>query len=201
MILLLDNYDSFTWNVYQLLRELGAEVCVRRNDELSAEGLLALAPEAIVISPGPGRPEAAGVTPELLRRVPPDLPLLGVCLGHQALVQHEGGTIERDPVPVHGRASSVFHDGHELFRGMPNPFAAGRYHSLRARRTDLPPTLEVTAWTEDGLVMGLRHRTRSQWGVQFHPESILTPEGRILFANFLELARRSASALEGARSA
>lgn len=201
MILLLDNHDSFTWNVYQLLCELGARVEVRRNDELSVEGLLVLDPEAIVISPGPGRPEAAGVTPELLRRVPPDLPVLGVCLGHQALVQREGGTIERDPIPVHGRASQVFHDGSELLRGLPNPFLAGRYHSLRARRVDLPASLVVTAWTEDGVVMAVRHRVLPQWGVQFHPESILTPDGRTLCANFLELVRRGSCELDAARSA
>lgn len=188
MILLVDNYDSFTWNVYQRLAELGAEVVVHRNDSLSVEAALALAPSALVISPGPGRPETSGITPELLRRLPATVPLLGVCLGHQALVEAEGGELERDPVPVHGKASLVHHDGSALFRGLPNPFLAGRYHSLRARRDACPATLIVSAWTEEGLVMAVRHRELPRFGVQFHPESILSPQGALLLANFLQLA-------------
>jgi anthranilate synthase/aminodeoxychorismate synthase-like glutamine amidotransferase len=188
MILLIDNYDSFTYNLYQALASLGESVCVHRNDELNAGALLALEPSAIVLSPGPGRPRDAGVCPELLRCMPESLPLLGVCLGHQALVEHCGGVIEVDPIPVHGKASAVRHDASPLYRELPNPFAAGRYHSLRARRETLPKTLELCAWTDDGLVMGVRHRRLPWHGVQFHPESILTPLGSRLLRAFVELA-------------
>jgi anthranilate synthase component 2 len=189
MILLVDNYDSFTFNLVQAFAGLGAEVCVRRNDVQDAGVLLSLGADAIVLSPGPGRPGAAGVCAELLRRLPDDVPLLGVCLGHQALVERYGGALEVDPVPVHGRASPVHHDGSALYRALPNPFAAGRYHSLRARREGLPPELVLDAWTDDGLVMGVRHRELPRHGVQFHPESILSPDGVALLAAFLALAR------------
>lgn len=185
MILLLDNYDSFTWNVWQALAAHGATVEVVRNDALDVGALLALAPTGVVLSPGPGRPEDAGVMPEFLRRAPADLPILGVCLGHQALVQHHGGTIERDPTPMHGRVSLVHHDGDELFADLPNPFEAGRYHSLRARRADVPRDLRVTAWTADGVVMAVRHVTRPHVGVQFHPESLLSPGGDSILRRFV----------------
>jgi anthranilate synthase component 2 len=187
MILLLDNYDSFTWNVWQALAGLGAEVVVLRNDAATLDELLALAPAGIVLSPGPGRPAQAGVMPELLRRAPPALPVLGVCLGHQALVEWSGGELERDPVPVHGRATPVRHVQSGLFADLPSPFAAGRYHSLRARRAALPACLELTAWTDEGHVMAVRHRVLPRFGVQFHPESILSPLGPAIFARFLLL--------------
>ena len=188
MILLIDNYDSFTWNLYQQMAGLGAEVAVHRNDALDVAGCLALGAGAIVLSPGPGRPAQAGVCPALIAALPERLPLLGVCLGHQALVEHYGGALEQDPVPVHGRSSPVHHDGSELFRDLQSPFEAGRYHSLRAQRGALPEPLELTAWTEDGLVMAVRHRELPRFGVQFHPESVLTPQGTRLVARFLELA-------------
>lgn len=187
MILLIDNYDSFTWNVYQALAALGADVRVERNDALSVSAVLDLAPAAIVMSPGPGQPRDAGICPELLVRLPSDMPLLGVCLGHQALVERYGGELERDPVPTHGRASLVHHAGDELFRDLPNPFPAGRYHSLRAKRDRLPDELRLTAWTEDGHVMAVRHAMLPRFGLQFHPESILSPRGETIFARFLEL--------------
>lgn len=188
MILLVDNYDSFTWNVYQALAELGADVRVHRNDALTVDEALALAPSALVLSPGPGRPADAGITPELLRRAPDELPVLGVCLGHQALVERYGGRLERDPVPMHGKSSLVHHDGSALFAGLPNPFPAGRYHSLRAERDSLPDDLGLAAWTEDGVVMAVRHASLPRFGVQFHPESILTPQGASVMANFLRVA-------------
>ena len=188
MILLVDNYDSFTWNLYQAMAGLGAEVVVLRNDADSASGMLGLSPGAVVLSPGPGRPADAGVCPELIAALPDDLPLLGVCLGHQALVEHYGGELEVDPVPTHGKASQVHHDKGELFAQLANPFTAGRYHSLRAKRDALPADLRLSAWTEEGLVMGVRHARLPRHGVQFHPESILTPQGARLLARFLALA-------------
>jgi anthranilate synthase component 2 len=193
VILIVDNYDSFTFNVAQALAALGAECEVRRNDALSAAELLALEPRGLVLGPGPGRPADAGVSPELLLRAPPALPVLGVCLGHQVLVERWGGVVERDREPVHGYASPVHHAGRGLFAGMPEPFAAGRYHSLCARREALPAELELCAWTADGRVMGVRHRTLEQHGVQFHPESVLTPAGTRLFENFLQLCARRAT--------
>lgn len=187
MILLVDNYDSFTWNLFQQMAGLGAEVEVVRNDALDVAGFLALGARAVVLGAGPGRPRDAGASLELLARLPATVPVLGVCLGHEALVEHEGGALEVDPVPVHGRASAVHHDGSALFADLSSPFEAGRYHSLRARREDLPATLAVTAWTADGLVMAVRHRELPRFGVQFHPESILTPDGARLMANFLAL--------------
>ena len=188
MILLLDNYDSFTFNLYQAMAALGVEVEVPRNDALSVDEVLARRPTAIVLSPGPGRPEQAGIQPELLRRLPDEVPLLGVCLGHQGLVELYGGELERDPAPTHGKASLVHHDGDDLFRDLANPFPAGRYHSLRARRDALPAELRLTAWTPEGLVMAVRHVALPRFGVQFHPESILTPQGGRVLARFLELA-------------
>ncbi|MCY2960782.1 MAG: aminodeoxychorismate/anthranilate synthase component II [Planctomycetota bacterium] len=194
MILLLDNYDSFTLNLVQGFAALGAKVEVRRNDALTVAELLALEPAAIVLSPGPGRPSDAGIQPELLRSLPEPMPLLGVCLGHQGLVEACGGALERDPVPVHGRASFVHHDGSSLFRGLPDPLAVGRYHSLRARADALPGTLRRTAWTDDGLVMAVEHVRLPRYGVQFHPESILTPLGERILARFLEIAGVDAAA-------
>ncbi len=188
MILLVDNYDSFTWNLYQAMAGLGAEVEVRRNDALTVADVLAMEPTGIVLSPGPGRPADAGIQPELLLRLPEAMPLLGVCLGHQGLVEACGGELERDPVPVHGKSSLVHHDGSALFQGLPNPFQAGRYHSLRAKRDRLPDELALTAWTAEGFVMGVQHKRLPRFGVQFHPESILTPQGERIVARFLAIA-------------
>jgi anthranilate synthase component II len=193
MILLVDNYDSFTWNLYQAMASLGAQVLVHRNDALTVAQFLALQPQAIVLSPGPGRPADAGVCPELIARLPESIPLLGVCLGHQALVEHCGGELELDPVPTHGKASLVHHDGTGLYRGLANPFPAGRYHSLRAKRDSLPRELALSSWTSEGLVMGVRHEQLPRYGVQFHPESILTPQGSRLLSHFLTVAGESVS--------
>jgi len=184
MILLVDNYDSFTWNLHQALESLDVEVRVERNDAIGAEEALACGASGLLLSPGPGRPSDSGVCLELLRRAPAELPILGVCLGHQALVEHYGGEVVVDAVPVHGRATWTHHDGSELFRDLPSPFEAGRYHSLHARRNSLPSELVVSAWTDDGLVMAVRHASLPRWGVQFHPESILSPEGPRLLAAF-----------------
>lgn len=194
MILLIDNYDSFTFNLKQALEGCGAEVLVQRNDALSVDAILALGAQAIVLSPGPGQPRDAGVCPELLRRLPDEVPLLGVCLGHQALVERYGGALEVDPIPVHGRKSLVYHDHSRLYRQLSNPFEAGRYHSLRARAHALPEELHLCAWTADGVVMGVRHRSLPRHGVQFHPESILTPDGVRLCAAFLEFVAETRAA-------
>ena len=188
MILLIDNYDSFTFNLYQLLAVEGAEVEVHRNDALTVDEVLERQPTGVVLSPGPGRPKDAGICPELLARLPEETPLLGVCLGHQALVEHYGGELEVDPVPVHGKSSQVHHDGTALFQNLTNPFPAGRYHSLRAVRKTLPSELALCAWTDEGLVMGVRHVSAPRYGVQFHPESILTPQGGRLLVQFLASA-------------
>ena len=189
MIVLVDNYDSFTYNLVQYLRELSSaeEVCVLRNDASGAAEILALRPRAIVLSPGPGVPEAAGVCVELIREAA-GVPLLGVCLGHQALAVACGGRVVRAPEPRHGKNSEVHHNGIGLFEGLRDPFTATRYHSLVAQRESLPRELEITAWTDDGLVMGLAHRSRPHFGVQFHPEAYLTQGGKRLLANFLGLA-------------
>lgn len=185
MLLLIDSYDSFTWNLYQAFASLGEEVRVVRNDTATAAELVALGPDAVCLGPGPGRPRDAGICLDLLDALPDRVPVLGVCLGHQALVEHAGGSLERDPAPTHGRATPVHHDGAAPFAGLPNPFLAGRYHSLRARAEDLPASLERAAWTAEGLIMGARDRTRPRFGVQFHPESILTREGLRLLSGFL----------------
>ncbi|MEK6276279.1 MAG: aminodeoxychorismate/anthranilate synthase component II [Actinomycetota bacterium] len=186
MILLVDNYDSFTYNLAHLFEELGAEVCVRRNDELDADEAERLAPTQLVISPGPGRPSESGATLEIVRRLAPSVPTLGVCLGHQAIVEAFGGEVGLAQTLVHGKAAAVRHDGRGLFRGLPDEFEAGRYHSLAATR--VPDVLEVSATSADGEVMAVRHRELRVDGVQFHPESILTPVGRDLARNFLEAA-------------
>ena len=187
MILLLDNYDSFTFNLAQALGSLGPELRVVRNDAESVDQLLSSDPSCVVLSPGPDRPERAGVMLDLLAALPERVPVLGVCLGHQALVVAEGGELETDAEPVHGESSLVHHDGSPLFRGLRTPFRAGRYHSLRARRDRLPESLEAIAFTDDGVPMAVRHRELPRFGVQFHPESILTPQGQTLLANFLAL--------------
>jgi len=186
MILLIDNYDSFTYNLYQSLASSGAEVEVVRNDCLTVDEAIARQPRGLVLSPGPGRPQGAGICLELLAALPEDMPLLGVCLGHQALIESLGGKLELDPVPTHGKDSLVhYEEDARLFQGLPNPFPAGRYHSLRAVRSALPPALRLTGWTEEGLVMAVEHRTRPLFGLQFHPESILTPQGDLMLQRFL----------------
>ena len=186
MILLIDNYDSFTYNLAQYLGELGAPALVRRNDELTVEDIERLQPDRIVISPGPGRPEDAGVSVDTIRRLGQRVPLLGVCLGHQGIGLAFGGTISRATELMHGKVSEVHHDGRGVFKGVSQPFTAGRYHSLVVAEP-VPDALEISARTEDGTIMGLRHRTWPVHGVQFHPESVLTGEGRKLLRNFLEL--------------
>jgi anthranilate synthase/aminodeoxychorismate synthase-like glutamine amidotransferase len=183
MILLVDNYDSFTYNLVHLFEELGAEVVVRRNDAIDADEAERLAPSHLVVSPGPGRPGESGATVEIVRRLAPTTPTLGVCLGHQAIVEAFGGEIGQARELVHGKASAVEHDGHGIFAGLPQAFQAGRYHSLAA--VEVPEALEVSARTDDGEVMAVRHRTLPVDGVQFHPESVLTPLGPDLCRNFL----------------
>jgi anthranilate synthase/aminodeoxychorismate synthase-like glutamine amidotransferase len=185
MIFLIDNYDSFTFNLFQHLSELGADVLVRRNDRFSLDEVEALEPEAIVISPGPGRPAASGLTPEVVERFAGRYPILGVCLGHQAIGEGFGGRIVRAPSLFHGKVSEIHHDGRGVFAGLPNPFPATRYHSLVVDPDSVPNSLEVTARTSDGVIMGLRHRELPVEGVQFHPESALTPDGKALLRNFL----------------
>jgi anthranilate synthase/aminodeoxychorismate synthase-like glutamine amidotransferase len=184
VILLVDNYDSFTYNLAHLFGELGAEVVVRRNDEIDADEAERLAPSHLIVSPGPGRPGESGATLEIVRRLAPTTPVLGVCLGHQAIVEAFGGEIGQARELVHGKSSPVEHDGKGVFRGLPQPFEAGRYHSLAAQR--VPDSLEITAHTPDGEIMGVRHRELPRVeGVQFHPESVLTPAGPALARNFL----------------
>ena len=185
MIFILDNYDSFTYNLVQYLGELGAELQVHRNDRITVDEVAALQPKKIVISPGPCTPNEAGISMELAVRLGPETPLLGVCLGHQAIGQAFGGVVVRAPSIMHGKTSEIHHDGQRLFSDLPNPFTATRYHSLVVERETLPDCLEVVAETDDGVIMGIRHREFPVQGVQFHPESILTGEGKRLLANFL----------------
>ena len=188
MLLVIDNYDSFTYNLVQYLGELGAEMRIFRNDEITVDVIENdLKPERILISPGPGTPDAAGITLEVIDRFADKLPILGVCLGHQAIGQHFGGRVIRAPTPVHGKPVEIIHDGKTIFEGIPNNFAAGRYHSLIVDRDGLPDDLEISAESPDGLVMALRHRTLPVEGVQFHPESILTEHGKMLLQNFMNL--------------
>ncbi|HLI11380.1 MAG TPA: aminodeoxychorismate/anthranilate synthase component II [Alphaproteobacteria bacterium] len=194
MFLFIDNYDSFTYNLVHYLGELGAEVAVWRNDALTVEAALAARPEGIILSPGPCDPDRAGICVPLVRAAAGRLPILGVCLGHQAIGQAFGGRIARGPAPMHGKVSSIRHRGDDIFRGLANPFRATRYHSLVVARDGLPDCLEVTAETDDGVIMGLRHRQFPVYGVQFHPESIETSEGHRLLANFLRLAKPGALA-------
>jgi len=191
MFLLIDNYDSFTYNLWHYLSELGAEIVVRRNDVLTVEQALALRPQGIIISPGPGTPGQSGITVPIVRAAG-TLPLLGVCLGAQALGEAFGGRVERAPAPMHGKVSEIHHDGTGVFRGLPSPFKATRYHSLIVDRASLPNQLKVTAWTEDGLIMGVQHHDLPLHGVQFHPESIASEQGKALLRNFLDLAAGAA---------
>ena len=186
MLLMIDNYDSFTYNIVQYFGELGEEVQVFRNDQISLEEIERLAPQRLVVSPGPCSPEEAGISVEAIRHFAGKLPILGVCLGHQAIGAAFGGTIVRSSTLMHGKTSPILHDGKELFARLPNPFQATRYHSLVVERASFPDCLEITAWVEEGEIMGLRHRTFPVHGVQFHPESILTSEGRRILRNFLE---------------
>jgi anthranilate synthase/aminodeoxychorismate synthase-like glutamine amidotransferase len=186
MLLLIDNYDSFTYNLAQYFGELGATLLVKRNDEISVDDIEALAPGHIVISPGPGRPEDAGISVDVIRRYGARIPILGVCLGHQSIGIAFGGSVVRAAELMHGKVSSVEHDGRGVFRGISQPFVAGRYHSLVVAEP-LPDVLEASARSADGTIMGVRHRTFPVHGVQFHPESVLTDEGRHLLRNFLEL--------------
>lgn len=191
MIFVLDNYDSFTYNLVQAIGKLGVKIEVARNDEITADELLALKPTALLLSPGPGRPEDAGNMPSILSASIGKLPILGVCLGHQMIGLHFGGEVVAAPELVHGKATRVFHDNRTIYRGLTDPFSAGRYHSLIVAERGLPPELEISARTTDGEIMGLRHRTLPIEGVQFHPESILTPEGERLLANFVSLTKSS----------
>jgi anthranilate synthase/aminodeoxychorismate synthase-like glutamine amidotransferase len=186
MILVIDNYDSFTYNLVQYLGELGAEIVVRRNDEVTLDDIEANLPDRILISPGPGCPADAGISLDLITRFAGRIPIMGVCLGHQAIGEAFGGHVVRASTVVHGKASEINHDGKSIFRGVDSPFKAGRYHSLIVERKSLPACLEVSAETRDGVIMGLRHREKKIEGVQFHPESILTPQGKKLLRNFLQ---------------
>jgi anthranilate synthase/aminodeoxychorismate synthase-like glutamine amidotransferase len=190
MIAIIDNYDSFVFNLAQAIGAMGEEVRVIRNDAIETKGLEDLKPDGIVLSPGPGRPEDAGITIAAIRDLSATIPMLGVCLGHQAIASAFGGRVVRADELRHGKASAIEHRGEGLFHGLPRPFPAGRYHSLVAERDSLPACLEVTAWTEDDTVMGLQHADRPLFGVQFHPESVLTPSGNVLLRNFVERARR-----------
>ena len=188
MILVIDNYDSFTYNLVHYVNELGAETLVHRNDKISVQDAIALGPEGVILSPGPCTPNEAGICLPLLRAAPASLPILGVCLGHQAIGQAYGGEVVRAKVLMHGKTSTIRHNGQGIFKGIPDGFTATRYHSLAVRKEDLPPELEMTAWTDDGEIMGMQHRERPVHGVQFHPESIATEYGHDLLANFLDLA-------------
>ena len=187
MLLLIDNYDSFTYNLYQYLMELGTEIEVRRNDQVTLREIEAIKPDYIVISPGPCTPNEAGLSCQIIETFGPHIPTLGVCLGHQAIGQVYGGQVVRAPGPMHGKTSMMYHQGKGVFRNLPAPFEANRYHSLIVERKTLPAALEITAETADGIIMGLRHRTYPVEGVQFHPESILTTSGKDLLRNFLNV--------------
>ena len=190
MILMIDNYDSFTYNLVQYLGQLGEEVAVHRNDAITLDEIEAMNPEAIFLSPGPCSPEQAGITVDVVRRFHRRVPLMGVCLGHQAIGQAFGGRVVRAGRIMHGKTSPILHDGRTIFQGLPSPFPAGRYHSLIVERESLPDCLEVSAETEEGEIMGLRHREWPVEGIQFHPESILTPSGKRIIRNYLQLMDR-----------
>jgi anthranilate synthase component II len=209
MIILIDNYDSFTFNLFHYLGGLGADVAVHRNDKVTVDHVIETDPDAIVLSPGPCTPNEAGICLALVAEAAPRIPILGVCLGHQAIGQAFGGTVVRAPVPMHGKLSEIRHHGEGVFRGIDGPFRATRYHSLVVERATLPPDLEVTADTDDALIMGLAHRTLAVQGVQFHPESIASEHGHLMLRNFLDIAaawnaasgRRSISGRAGRRDA
>ena len=190
MLLMIDNYDSFTFNIVQYLAQLGEEVKVVRNDEIGVADIAALHPDRIVVSPGPCSPEEAGISVAAIKEYAGKIPLLGVCLGHQSIGAAFGGKVVRSVSLMHGKTSPIRHDGKELFSGLPNPFNATRYHSLVVERESLPDCLEVTAWVDNGEIMGLRHRDLPVWGVQFHPESILTEGGMELLDNFIKLSKQ-----------
>ena len=185
-LLVIDNYDSFTYNLVQYLGELGCDIQVRRNDAVTVAEVREMAPDGIVISPGPGLPSNAGISITLIQKCAGEIPMLGVCLGHQAIGETFGGEVIQAPQLMHGKTSSVYHDGDTVLAGLPSPFQATRYHSLVLRREDLPECLVVNAWTDDGVIMGLRHQEHDLFGVQFHPESVMTPEGMKVLENFLE---------------
>jgi anthranilate synthase component 2 len=189
MLLLIDNYDSFTYNLFHYLGELGEEVVVKRNDQITVQDALAMAPQSIVLSPGPCDPDRAGICLALINAAAGRVPILGVCLGHQAIGQAYGGRVVRAPQPMHGKLSSIHHTGKSVFRGLEDGFPATRYHSLVIERASLPPVLEITAETDDGIIMGVMHKTQPVHGVQFHPESIASAHGHALLQNFLRLAR------------
>lgn len=186
MVLLIDNYDSFTYNLFQYLSELGEEVRVIRNDKVTLGEIEAMSPEHIVISPGPGTPEKAGISSDVIQHFGAKIPVLGVCLGHQCIAYSYGGIVERAPEIMHGKTSAIYHDGRGVLAGLPNPFEAIRYHSLAVLRHSFPDCLEITAWTSSGVIMGVRHREYPVEGVQFHPESIMTSVGKDLLKNFLK---------------
>ncbi len=190
MIVVIDNYDSFTYNLVQYVGTLGAAVVVHRNDAVAPDAIRALAPEGIIISPGPGEPKDAGISEDVIRTFSGEVPILGVCLGHQAIGEVFGGRVQRAPRLMHGKTSPILHRGRGLFAGLDNPFEATRYHSLIVDRDSLPEVLEPVAWTPEGELMGLKHRTHETWGVQFHPESVLTQQGLKLVENFLTLCRQ-----------
>ncbi len=190
MIVVIDNYDSFTYNLVQYVGTLGAAVVVHRNDAVAPDAIRALAPEGIIISPGPGEPKDAGISEDVIRTFSGEVPILGVCLGHQAIGEVFGGRVQRAPRLMHGKTSPILHRGRGLFAGLDNPFEATRYHSLIVDRDSLPEVLEPVAWTPEGELMGLKHRTHETWGVQFHPESVLTLQGLKLVENFLTLCRQ-----------
>jgi anthranilate synthase/aminodeoxychorismate synthase-like glutamine amidotransferase len=187
MILMIDNYDSFTYNLVQYLGQLGQDVMVYRNDEITLDEIGKLAPDAIFLSPGPCTPKEAGITVDVIREFHKSIPIMGVCLGHQAIGYAFGGNVVRAGRLMHGKTSPIINDGKTIFKGLPNPFAAGRYHSLLVERTSLPSCLEISAETEEGEIMGIRHRAYPVEGIQFHPESILTPHGKRIIKNYLEM--------------
>ena len=187
MLLLIDNYDSFTYNLYQYFSELGADVIVVRNDKITIESVYEMEPDQIVISPGPSTPEKAGISNEVIRRFGPSIPILGVCLGHQCVGYTYGGLVGNAGEILHGKLSQIHHDGKGVFKGLPNPFEAIRYHSLAIFKESLPDELEMTAWTDTDVIMGVRHKEYPVSGIQFHPESIMTKEGKALLQNFLEM--------------
>ncbi|MEW5706958.1 MAG: aminodeoxychorismate/anthranilate synthase component II [Actinomycetota bacterium] len=189
MIVMIDNYDSFTFNLVQYLAELGEELIVFRNDEVSVDDILHMKPDSIVISPGPGRPADAGISIDLIKAAADKIPILGVCLGHQSIGEAFGGKVVHAGTLVHGKTSQIFHDGRTIFRGIPNPFTATRYHSLIVDKETLPSCFEISAETKDGLIMAIRHREYPIEGVQFHPESILTSEGKAILKNFLSIGQ------------
>ncbi|GFO54746.1 glutamine amidotransferase [Geomonas sp. Red276] len=191
MLLMIDNYDSFTYNIVQYLGELGEDVRVYRNDKITIAEIEALSPDRIVVSPGPCSPEEAGISVEVIRHFAGKIPILGVCLGHQSIGYAFGGKVVKSATLMHGKTSPIHHDGKGLFEGLPNPFNATRYHSLIVERESLPKELEVTAWVAEGEIMGMQHKTLPIWGVQFHPESILTEGGMDLLKNFLKMSRQA----------